>query len=135
MKDFDPLGSYFALTLGVSRGGQLFCSMQTHWVGWSERNPRWEIRAASLVDPRLITKMWDSIGRGWVSVHDDASLSVYARLGGNALVELVREETHSCYLGERTWRHPWGYGCGDCPACGLRRAGWEAFSAGANAAP
>jgi hypothetical protein len=94
MKDFDPLGSYFALTLGVSRGGQLFCSTQTHWVGWSERNPRWEIRAASLVNPRLITEMWDKIGRGWVSVHDDASLSVYARLGGNALVEESVAETH-----------------------------------------
>jgi 7-cyano-7-deazaguanine synthase len=49
-------------------------------------------------------------------------------LGGAALVELVREETHSCYLGDRAHRHSWGYGCGDCPACGLRRAGWEAFA-------
>jgi len=49
-------------------------------------------------------------------------------LGGAALVELVREETHSCYLGDRGRLHPWGYGCGDCPACGLRRAGWEAFA-------
>jgi 7-cyano-7-deazaguanine synthase len=49
-------------------------------------------------------------------------------LGGAALVELVREETHSCYLGDRERLHPWGYGCGDCPACGLRRAGWEAFA-------
>lgn len=63
MKDFDPLGSYFAVTLGVSRGAQPFCSTQTHWVGWSERNPGWEIRAASLVDPRLIIEMWDIIGR------------------------------------------------------------------------
>jgi 7-cyano-7-deazaguanine synthase len=51
------------------------------------------------------------------------------RLGGGAFVELVREETHSCYRGDRVHRHSWGYGCGDCPACGLRRAGWEAFSA------
>jgi 7-cyano-7-deazaguanine synthase len=51
-------------------------------------------------------------------------------IGGAALIELMREETHSCYLGDRTHRHAWGYGCGDCPACGLRRAGWEAFSAG-----
>ena len=41
----------------------------------------------------------------------------------------MREETHSCYLGERAQRHDWGYGCGDCPACGLRRRGWEAFAA------
>jgi 7-cyano-7-deazaguanine synthase len=50
------------------------------------------------------------------------------RLGGAALVALVRDETHSCYLGHRTLRHPWGYGCGDCPACVLRRTGWEAFA-------
>ena len=87
MTDFDPEGRDFALTLGASRGGQLFWSSQSHWVGWSERNPRWEIRAASLVNPRLMAEAWDIIGRGWVSVHDDTSLSVYARLGGNALVE------------------------------------------------
>ena len=55
-------------------------------------------------------------------------------IGGATLVGLVREETHSCYLGDRTHRHPWGYGCGDCPACRLRRAGWEAFSANLDAA-
>ena len=58
-----------------------------------------------------------------------ASWELARRLGGAALVELVREATHSCYLGDRVHRHPWGYGCGECPACGLRRAGWEAFSA------
>jgi 7-cyano-7-deazaguanine synthase len=58
-----------------------------------------------------------------------ASWEFARRLGGAALVEVVREETHSCYLGDRTHRHPWGYGCGDCPACGLRRKGWEAFAA------
>jgi 7-cyano-7-deazaguanine synthase len=52
-------------------------------------------------------------------------------LGSDALVELVRDETHSCYLGVRTQRHEWGYGCGECPACELRRKGWEAFARGA----
>jgi 7-cyano-7-deazaguanine synthase len=47
------------------------------------------------------------------------------RLGGEALVDLLAEETHSCYLGDRSQRHPWGYGCGTCPACELRRRGWE----------
>ncbi len=42
--------------------------------------------------------------------------------------EFVAEETHTCYLGERTRRHPWGYGCGQCPACQLRAAGYaQAF--------
>ena len=48
-------------------------------------------------------------------------------LGGRALVELVREETHSCYLGDRSKRHDWGYGCGECPACDLRRRGYQAY--------
>jgi len=62
---------------------------------------------------------------------DKAATWVLAReLGGDALVELIREETHSCYRGDRTRRHDWGYGCGDCPACELRRAGWEKFTAG-----
>jgi 7-cyano-7-deazaguanine synthase len=47
------------------------------------------------------------------------------RLGGAALTALVAEETHSCYLGDRSQRHPWGHGCGTCPACELRAKGYE----------
>ena len=47
--------------------------------------------------------------------------------GGKALVDLVIEHTHTCYLGDRTHRHPWGYGCGECPACALREHGWREF--------
>jgi 7-cyano-7-deazaguanine synthase len=50
-------------------------------------------------------------------------------LGGEALVELVLEESHTCYRGEREARHAWGYGCGACPACELRARGWEGFVA------
>lgn len=46
-------------------------------------------------------------------------------LGGGTLVEVVLEETHTCYMGERSVRHAWGYGCGRCPACDLRLKGWE----------
>ena len=49
------------------------------------------------------------------------------RLGGDTLVELIRTDTHTCYLGERTQLQNWGYGCGHCPACELRRSGYEAF--------
>jgi 7-cyano-7-deazaguanine synthase len=49
-------------------------------------------------------------------------------LGGDALVELIRTESHSCYLGDRTVLHAWGYGCGTCPACQLRRSGWERWN-------
>lgn len=47
-----------------------------------------------------------------------------AELGGTKLVNLTLEETHTCYLGDRTHRHDWGYGCGECPACDLRQRGW-----------
>jgi 7-cyano-7-deazaguanine synthase len=53
------------------------------------------------------------------------------RLGGQALVDLVTEETHTCYLGDRTHRHDWGYGCGTCPACALRASGWQRWQAAA----
>lgn len=51
-------------------------------------------------------------------------------LGDRQLVDLMVEDTHTCYLGDRTQRHAWGYGCGTCPACELRRAGFEAYEKG-----
>ena len=49
------------------------------------------------------------------------------QLGGETLVDLVVEATHTCYLGERGTRHDWGYGCGTCPACALRAVGWQRY--------
>ena len=49
--------------------------------------------------------------------------------GGQALVELIAEHTHTCYLGDREHRHAWGYGCGSCPACELRAKGWLGYRA------
>jgi 7-cyano-7-deazaguanine synthase len=51
------------------------------------------------------------------------------RLGGTALVDSVVEDTHTCYLGDRTHRHDWGYGCGTCPACTLREKGYREYRA------
>jgi len=48
-------------------------------------------------------------------------------LGGAALVELIRTHSHSCYAGDRTQLHDWGYGCDTCPACALRSRGWAAY--------
>ncbi|SFH83218.1 7-cyano-7-deazaguanine synthase [Collimonas sp. OK307] len=48
-------------------------------------------------------------------------------LGGDALVDLIRADTHTCYLGERGALHDWGYGCGTCPACALRARGYQQF--------
>lgn len=60
--------------------------------------------------------MWLTKAETWALADD---------LGGAALVEIIREHTHTCYLGVRDTRHDWGYGCGTCPACDLRRRGWE----------
>ena len=48
--------------------------------------------------------------------------------GGQMLVDLIIEHTHTCYLGDREHRHAWGYGCGECPACELRSRGYEGFA-------
>jgi 7-cyano-7-deazaguanine synthase len=56
-----------------------------------------------------------------------ATFALAHELGGEELLELVVEETHSCYLGDRSHWHDWGFGCGDCPACQLRAAGYEKF--------
>jgi 7-cyano-7-deazaguanine synthase len=63
----------------------------------------------------------------WLDKADTWELA--QQLGGTALVELVREETHSCYLNDRNTLHAWGYGCGECPACTLRAQGHRQWTA------
>jgi 7-cyano-7-deazaguanine synthase len=53
-----------------------------------------------------------------------ATFALAQTLGGDALVELLVEDTHTCYLGDRSQRHDWGFGCGACPACRLRAEGF-----------
>lgn len=48
-------------------------------------------------------------------------------LGGREMVTAINRDSHSCYLGDRTHRHDWGYGCGTCPACELREKGWSSY--------
>lgn len=57
----------------------------------------------------------------WALAHD---------LGGDALVDVILEQSHTCYEGDRTHRHDWGYGCGACPACALRAKGWAQWREG-----
>jgi 7-cyano-7-deazaguanine synthase len=64
--------------------------------------------------------MWKDKAETWALAHD---------LGRQGLVDLIVEQSHTCYLGERGARHAWGYGCGECPACRLRAKGWAAFAA------
>lgn len=64
--------------------------------------------------------MWIDKAQTWALARD---------LGGAALVEAIRTGSHSCYQGTRETLHPWGYGCGTCPACELRAQGWDRFQA------
>lgn len=62
--------------------------------------------------------MWIDKQATWQMAH---------KLGGQPLIDLIIDETHTCYLGNRESRHDWGYGCGRCPACELRAKGYKAF--------
>lgn len=75
------------------------------------------------LDQRLVIEtplMWIDKAQTWRLAH---------ALGGDALVERIIEDTHTCYLGERHTRHAWGYGCGQCPACELRARGYQGYRA------
>ncbi len=64
--------------------------------------------------------MWHDKAGAWGMAED---------LGGHALVDLIRTDTHTCYAGDRTMLHDWGYGCGTCPACIKRADGWQRYAA------
>ena len=63
--------------------------------------------------------MYLTKGQTWALAHE---------LGGDQLVDLIVEHSHTCYQGDRTHRHEWGYGCAACPACDLREKGWKAWN-------
>ena len=63
--------------------------------------------------------MWIDKAATWKMAND---------IGGEQLINVIKNDTHTCYLGDRTKRHSWGFGCGTCPACELRKSGWEKFN-------
>jgi 7-cyano-7-deazaguanine synthase len=63
--------------------------------------------------------MWIDKAATWKMAND---------IGGELLINIIKNDTHTCYLGDRTKRHSWGFGCGTCPACELRKSGWEKFN-------
>lgn len=78
------------------------------------------------LDQRFVIEtplMWLDKAQTWRLAQD---------LGGDTLVELIRRDTHTCYLGDRSRWHDWGYGCGECPACVLRARGHALFAADAD---
>jgi 7-cyano-7-deazaguanine synthase len=61
----------------------------------------------------------------WIDKADTFAMA--EQIGGKAFLEIVIEDSHSCYLGDRSKRHTWGFGCGECPACQLRSQGFAKF--------
>ena len=82
-----------------------------------------QMKAISLGMDRTFTLetplMHLSKAQAWALAHE---------FGGQGLIDLILEDTHSCYKGEREVRHDWGYGCGTCPACDLRAKGWAEYN-------
>ncbi|SIR20283.1 7-cyano-7-deazaguanine synthase QueC [Pseudacidovorax sp. RU35E] len=76
------------------------------------------------LDQRLLIEtplMWIDKAQTW---------QLAESLGGQGLVDLIVEDTHTCYEGDRSQRHDWGWGCGRCPACELRAQGWARYVEG-----
>jgi 7-cyano-7-deazaguanine synthase len=79
------------------------------------------------MDARLVLEtplMWIDKAETW---------RLAGSLGGQALIDLIIDETHTCYLGDRSHRHDWGVGCGQCDACRLRANGWTRYRTGVTA--
>lgn len=63
--------------------------------------------------------MWIDKAATWKMAND---------IGGDRLINIIKNDTHTCYLGDRSVSHDWGFGCGTCPACELRKDGWNKFN-------
>lgn len=116
-----------AAALGFRRGSQHIVTgvCETDYSGYPDcRDDTIKALQVALnlgMDRRFILHtplMWRDKAATWRMAYE---------LGGDRFVDLIKEESHSCYLGDRTLRHDWGYGCGQCPACELRAAGWARY--------
>lgn len=89
------------------------------------------------LDRRLLIEtplMWIDKAQTW-ALAEQLGAASGAPAGGQALVDLIIEHSHTCYLGDREHRHDWGWGCGSCPACELRARGWQRWRAAMAAGP
>jgi 7-cyano-7-deazaguanine synthase len=120
----------FAATLAYRRGLKFLVGgmCETDYSGYPDcRDDTLKALQVALslgMDERLVIEtplMWLDKAQTWQLAQD---------LGGTALVDLLVEHSHTCYLGERSQRHVWGYGCGQCPACELRAQGYARFTYG-----
>lgn len=71
--------------------------------------------------------MWLTKAQSWQLAEQEGKTQGGDTQAGEQLVDFIRTQSHTCYQGERSALHPWGYGCGHCPACVLRRKGWEEY--------
>ena len=124
----------FAAALAYRRGLQVIVTgvCETDFSGYPDcRDDTMKAMQIALslgMDKRFLIEtplMWIDKAQTWQLAED---------LGGKALVDLIVEHTHTCYLGDRVHRHDWGYGCepntkATCPACDLRGKGWDKYKA------
>ncbi|MGO4338782.1 7-cyano-7-deazaguanine synthase QueC [Labrys sp. KB_33_2] len=119
----------FAATLAYRRGARHLVTgvCETDFSGYPDcRDDTMKAMQLALnlgMESRFIIHtplMWIDKAQTWALARE---------LGGDRLVDLVREQTHTCYNGDRSHRHDWGYGCGTCPACELRSSGYRRFMA------
>ena len=132
---FVPGRNLLFLTLAYRRGLQVIVTgvCETDFSGYPDcRDDTMKAMQLALslgMDRRFLIEtplMWIDKAATWRMAHD-LGTQADAQGGGQALVDLIVEHTHTCYLGERSQRHDWGYGCGSCPACDLRVKGFAAF--------
>ena len=118
----------FAATLAYRRGLKFLVGgmCETDYSGYPDcRDDTLKALQVALslgMDERLVIDtplMWLDKAQTW---------SLARELGGDVLVDVLIEHTHTCYLGERQQRHAWGYGCGHCPACELRAQGFARYT-------
>lgn len=119
----------YAAALGYRRGLRVLMGgmCETDYSGYPDcreatlKALEQAIRLGTEVEFTLATPlMWLTKAETWALARE---------LGGDAFVDLIVEHTHTCYRGDRGTRHAWGYGCGACPACGLRAKGFEQWQA------
>ena len=119
----------FAATVAYRRGLEVLVGgmCETDYSGYPDcRDNTLKVLQGALslgLDAPMVIEtplMWVDKAGTWRMAH---------ALGGEVFVDLIQEHTHTCYMGDRTIRHAWGYGCGKCPACELRQQGFSAFKA------
>lgn len=116
-----------AAALGYRRGiGDLVGGMcETDFSGYPDCREKTILSTAETLTLALDRRT--SIHTPLMALDKAATWELAEKLGGPALIDLIVEESVTCYEGDRTHRHDWGYGCGTCPACQLRARGYRKY--------